>query len=576
MAASTVKYRRVRSSHIRPPLRLSSWPLTYQPPSLSFPTRESTKIHPRSSIITSVSLHDKYWVAAAPTDEFTQSMEALEIRVRKALRNSTDPKETLKMIDTIQHLGISHHFEQDIDTTLRGLCGWDAGDDLFATALHFRLLRYNASIPCSSGVFKKFMDETGRFKESIVRDTWGLLSLYEASYLGGESDEDILKEAMQFTKLHLGRSLSLLSPDEGRHVARALRLPRHLRMARLEARDYIHEYETCSNHMPALLTLAKLDYDMLQSLHQKELAEICRWWKELGLVDRLGFARDKPSECFLWTVGIFPEPYYSDCRIELTKTICILLVMDDMFDSYGSLDELVLFTEAIRRWDLDAMQELPEYMKICYMALYNTTNEIAFRVQKQHGLTVVSHLKRTWIDIFEAFLEEAKWFNRGHTPSFEEYLENGVISAGSYMALVHSFFLMGDHLSNQNVSMLMNPYPRLFTVSGQILRLWDDLGTSTEEQERGDNASSIQCYMRENNHLEEDEARKYIKERIGKLWWELNSIAMASKSMPWSTMKASLNVARTAQVIYEHGDDKSAYSVDDYVQALLFQSFSNF
>jgi (3S)-linalool synthase len=29
------------------------------------------------------------------------------------------------------------------------------------------------------------------------------------------------------------------------------------------------------------------------------------------------------------------------------------------------------------------------------MALYNTTNEIAYRIQKEHGLTVVSYLKRT-------------------------------------------------------------------------------------------------------------------------------------------------------------------------------------
>lgn len=47
------------------------------------------------------------------------------------------------------------------------------------------------------------------------------------------------------------------------------------------------------------------------------------------------------------------------------------------------------------RWDLDAMEQLPEYMKICYMALYNTTHEIAYRIQKEHGLTVVGHLKRT-------------------------------------------------------------------------------------------------------------------------------------------------------------------------------------
>jgi len=80
------------------------------------------------------------------------------------------------------------------------------------------------------------------------------------------------------------------------------------------------------------------------------LFDLFRWWKELELVDKLGFARDRPTECFLWTVGIFPEPCHSNCRIELTKTICILLVMDDIFDTYGTLDELVLFTKAIKRF----------------------------------------------------------------------------------------------------------------------------------------------------------------------------------------------------------------------------------
>ena len=49
-------------------------------------------------------------------------------------------------------------------------------------------------------------------------------------------------------------------------------------------------------------------------------------------------------------LGIFPEPCYSNCRIELAKAICILQVLDDMFDTYGTLDELILFTEAIQRF----------------------------------------------------------------------------------------------------------------------------------------------------------------------------------------------------------------------------------
>lgn len=206
---------------------------------------------------------------------------------------------------------------------------------------------------------------------------------------------------MHFSRAHLHQLIPHLSPEVGSHISRALTLPRHLRMARLEARNYMEEYNQANSQIPSLLELAKLDFDMVQSLHQRELAEISRWlfpahddhslpwtkknlvqqaysnhyfifkiifsnidsqqthhnfldffrwWKELELVGKLGFARDRPSECFLWTVGIFPEAHHSNCRIELTKTICILLVMDDIFDTYGSFDELILFNEAIKRY----------------------------------------------------------------------------------------------------------------------------------------------------------------------------------------------------------------------------------
>ncbi|KAI4334063.1 hypothetical protein L6164_018800 [Bauhinia variegata] len=551
----------VRISTREPSSLTSSWPCTYQSSRISLQMSKSTTLYSKSAAL-------NHEVLTHPLDRDSKSLSELQCRIQKLLRNSADPKGTVKLIDTVQRLGITHHFQEEIDSLLEHMyiSEWDAGEDLFATALQFRLLRHNG-FPVSADVFKKFMHKMRNYK-----DTWGMLSLYEASHMGTE-EEDILVEAMELTREHLLESIPHLNPQVGRDVSGSLTLPRQFRMARLEARNYIDEYSQENNHIIALLDLAKLDYNMLQSLHQRELAHIIRWWKELGLVDKLGFARDRPTECFLWAVGIFPDSHYSSCRIELTKTVCILLVMDDIFDTYGSFHELVHFTEATKRWDLDAMEHLPEYMKICYMALYNTTNEISYRVLKEHGWTVVSHLKKTWIDIFEAYLAEAKWFNSGYIPKFEEYLVNGVTSSGSYMALVHSFFLIGDGLSRESVS-TMRPYPRLFSCSGEILRLWDDLGTSSEEQERGgDGACSIQCHMRENNISDERQGREYVRQLIRKLWMELNGLAMSSTALPPSIAKASVNMARTAQVIYQHGDDRSGYSVDDYVQALLFTPF---
>nr|QPL17967.1 terpene synthase [Lathyrus odoratus] len=541
--------------------RCNSWTSTYHSRNLSLKTSNSRMVH-----IKSIAFNDK--LPPLQKVDKTRSLEQVKRRSRDSLLNSSDPIETMKMIDSIQGLGISHHLEDEVNIQLERICDWDASTNLFATSLQFRLLRHNGWPTCSD-IFRDFLDKSGNFKESLAKDIFGMLSLYEASYLGTE-DEEILKKAMQFSKDHLNESIPHLSPEVGKHIDRALTLPKHLRMARLEARNYMDEYRHASKQIPALWELAKLDNDMIQSLHQTELREICRWWKELGLVEKLSFARDRPTECFLWTVGIFPEPCYTNCRIELTKTICILDVIDDIFDNYGTLDELILFTNAIKRWDLDSMEQLPEYMKICYMALYNTTNEISYKIQTVHGINGLSYLKRTWMDMFDAYLEEAKWFNSGYVPSFRTYLDNGTISVGSCMAMVHATFLIGNGLSKETISM-MRPYPRLFTCTGEILRLWDDLGTSTEERERGDNASSIECLMEENNILDENESRKHIRLLIRNLWRELNGLAM-NKTMPLSVVKSSLNMARTAQVIYQHGDDQSTFTVDDYVQTLIFSS----
>lgn len=94
-----------------------------------------------------------------------------------------------------------------------------------------------------------------------------------------------------------------------------------------------------------------------------------RWWRELGLAHKLPFARDQPLECFLWTVGIFPEPNYSECRIEVAKAVAILLVLDDIYDSYGSLDELILFTEAVQRYE-DLNDQINTTMYYIFIYIY--------------------------------------------------------------------------------------------------------------------------------------------------------------------------------------------------------------
>lgn len=52
-------------------------------------------------------------------------------------------------------------------------------------------------------------------------------------------------------------------------------------------------------------------------------------------------------ENYMWAMGCSYEPQFSECRIGLTKSVCILTVIDDMYYIYGFLDELELFTDAV-------------------------------------------------------------------------------------------------------------------------------------------------------------------------------------------------------------------------------------
>ena len=46
------------------------------------------------------------------------------------------------------------------------------------------------------------------------------------------------------------------------------------------------------------------------------------------------------------------------------------------------------------RWDIEAMKDLPLYMKICYIAMFNFGNELIYDVLKNHGLDVSSYIKK--------------------------------------------------------------------------------------------------------------------------------------------------------------------------------------
>jgi len=131
-------------------------------------------------------------------------------------------------------------------------------------------------------IFDDFKDENGNLKQSICKDTKGLLELYEASFLSTET-ETTLKYATRFTMAHLKNYVDNYGGDQDNDilmmelVQHALKIPRHWMMPRLETEWYISIYERMPNANPLLLELAKLDFNIVQATHQQDLRILSRY-----------------------------------------------------------------------------------------------------------------------------------------------------------------------------------------------------------------------------------------------------------------------------------------------------------
>lgn len=86
----------------------------------------------------------------------------------------------------------------------------------------------------------------------------------------------MMEEAWQFTAKHLKDLDKDVDLNLAEQVRRALELPIHWRAPRLETRWLIDVYERRNDVNHILLELAKLDFNIVQGMHQEELKVISR------------------------------------------------------------------------------------------------------------------------------------------------------------------------------------------------------------------------------------------------------------------------------------------------------------
>ncbi|OMO52803.1 hypothetical protein COLO4_36963 [Corchorus olitorius] len=258
-------------------------------------------------------------------------LEKLKQGVTKLLVDpTTEPRDLLDLIDKMQRLAVASHFEKEITHILTQFLypNCIAPTDLYTVALQFRLMRQHG-FSITTDMFKQFMERDGKFMDSLREDVCGLLSLYEASYLGFP-EEDVLEEAYNFSSeslLSMVMKVDEINSEIVKMIQESLDFPQHWRFPWTESRYFIHIYQRDETMHSVLLEFAKLNYNILQSVYLNEVQQL---------------------------VG----------------------------------------------WDLKAMEELPEYMKVCYSALYDHISEMAQDALKDNGMDILPYVKKH-VEIFD-------------------------------------------------------------------------------------------------------------------------------------------------------------------------------
>ncbi|XP_042375757.1 (S)-beta-bisabolene synthase-like [Zingiber officinale] len=478
--------------------------------------------------------------------------EELKNEVRSMFQNVTGILQTMNLIDTIQILGLDYHFMEEIAKALDHLKDVDMSKyGLYEVALHFRLLRQKG-FNISSDVFKKYKDKEGKFMEELKDDAKGLLSLYNAAYLGTKK-ETILHEAISFTKDSLTSLLKDLNPTFAKLVSLTLKTPIQRSMKQIFTRSYISIYQDEPTLNETILELAKLDFNILQRLHQEELKKICTWWKNLNLdIMHLNFVRDRVVESFCWLMVIRHEPSCSRARLFATKLLMFITVLDDFYDSYSTLEESRLLTDAIQRWSPSAVDQLPKYLRDFFLKMLSTFQEFENELAPEETFRIL-YLKEHWKFQAQTYFQECQWRDDKYVPKLEEDMRVSIISVGFILFSCVLLSGMEEAVATKEAFEWFEGSPKIAEACGTIARITNDIASKEREQKRIHVASTVDCYMKEHG-TSEDVACEKLLGFVEDAWKTMNEELLIATGLSREVTEVLLHFTRSTEVIYKHGD----------------------
>ncbi|KAI3746419.1 hypothetical protein L6452_08852 [Arctium lappa] len=225
--------------------------------------------------------------------------------------------------------------------------------------------------------------------------------------------------------------------------------------------------------------------------------------------------------------------------------------------------------DAINRWEIGAVDQLPEYIKPFYIILLNEYDELEKECTNEGRAYNVHASKQAFQEIARGYLEEAEWLHKGYVATFPEYMRNGLITS-AYNVISKSALVGMGAIANEEALAWYETHPKILKASELISRLQDDVMTFQFERKRGQSATGVDAYIKEYN-VSEEVAIKEIKKIIENAWKDINEGCLKPTAVSMALLTPILNLARMIDVVYKFDDGFTfpGKTLKDYI-TLLF------
>ncbi|KAH7654576.1 Ent-kaurene synthase protein [Dioscorea alata] len=484
-------------------------------------------------------------------------------------------------IDNFEKFGISQHFKYEIksilDQTYR--CWVQKVEELMSNistcALAFRLLRMNG-YDVSSEYLAQY-DEKSTFDNSMegyLKDVNAVLELYKASQVKIFAEEEVLDKLKSWTSHFLREELSTYMTNDHRNVFKevdyALKFPFYANLDRLEHKKnieqcYIEDFQILKTayishgvDMKDILELALDEFQICQSIYQKEIKDLERWAKKNKL-DQLKFARQKVAYCYLSAAATIFSPEASEARMSWAKNGVLTTVVDDFFDIGGSREELQSLILLVEKWDGNHEQiHCSELVNIIFSALRSTINDLGTKASALQNRNVTDHMVKIWLSLMNSMMEEAEWLRNNAVPTLDEYMENGYVSFALGPIILPALYFVGPKLSEDVVQ---DPeYQNLFRLVSTCGRLLNDIHSFEREGKEGKLNSVALRILHSNGSVSEEEAKRETMNLIDSTRCELLRMVLQSKSsvVPRTCKEFFWNMSRILHLFYMRTDGFSS------------------